>query len=285
MSRRGLEADDRSAALADLAHIPPDEELRRRRFQDCFSRGNVMKSRFSASSFLVLSSLLSPASADALDDTCGLALVLAMDASKSMSSTDFDLAFLGTAAAFRSKEVQAAILAQDLPVAVSAFEWSGQRHQHVVHHWSLLRTREDIEKVAQSLEAHERGGIGQKTGTGAALAFAFALLEEGPTCDRRVIDVSSDGYNSDGMTPNDFYSRQPSPEVTVNALVIGGEARPHLWSYFNEEVVRGPGAFSMSTIDFQDFPVAMKEKLLREVSPRLTGTFGAKFSGRGSAVN
>jgi hypothetical protein len=52
-------------------------------------------------------------------------------------------------------------------------------------------------------------------------------------------------------------------------------------------VVRGPDAFSMSTIDFEDFPVAMKNKLLRELSPRLTGGFGAEFTARRtpSAVN
>jgi hypothetical protein len=278
-----------TGADAQVGHTdtPPCGTSRRRAVEDTSSRWNMIRFLFPASSFLAISVLLGSGAAVASDDGCGLALVLAMDASKSMDSADFDLAFGGTAAALRSEEVQAAILAQDAPMAITVFEWSGQRHQDVVHEWSFLRTREDIEKVAAALDAHERGGIGQKTGTGAALAFAFAQLEEGPECERKVIDVSSDGYNSDGMAPHDFYAGNPVADVTVNALVIGGEARPFLWTYFDEEVVRGPDAFSMSTIDFEDFPVAMKIKLLRELSPRLTGGFGVEFTARRtpSAVN
>ena len=218
---------------------------------------------------------------EAFADTCSLALVLAMDASKSMDSADFELEFNGTAAALRSAAVQEAILARTTPVALSAFEWSGENYQRVVHGWSLLRSREDIENFAGSLESHERGGIGQKTGTGSALEFSYALLEKGPTCARQVIDVSSDGYNSDGMTPGEFYAGSPAAEVTVNALVIGGETRPHLWAYFNGEVLHGPGAFSLATTDFKDYPRAIKEKLLRELtSPRLSGVFEIPFSMR-----
>jgi Ca-activated chloride channel family protein len=136
----------------------------------------------------------------------------------------------------------------------------------------MLRSREDIEEFAASLESHVRGGIGQQTGTGSALRFSFALLEAGPDCDRKVVDVASDGYSSDGMTPAEFYAGKPAADVTVNALVIGGETRPHLWDYFNREVLHGPHAFSLATIDYEDFPQAMERKLLRElIAPRLSG--------------
>lgn len=211
-------------------------------------------------------------------EDCSLALVLAMDASKSMSTADYKLAFHGTAAALRSEVIQTVILAQAPPVALIAFEWSGQKHQQIVHDWSLLRTREDIEDFADSLERHERGGIGQKTGTGSALAFAYGLLESGPDCARKVIDMSSDGYSSDGMTPAEFYSGNPPADVTVNALVIGGETNSYIWRYFSNEVLRGPGAFGLAIVDFQDYPRAIKEKLLREVSPpRFSGELGLPF--------
>ncbi|MCG6902853.1 MAG: DUF1194 domain-containing protein, partial [Rhodobacter sp.] len=85
-------------------------------------------------------------------------------------------------------------------------------------------------------------------------------------------------YSSDGMTRGEFYAGKPAAEVTVNVLVTGGESRPHLWKYFNDEVLRGPGAFSLSTIDYQDFPRAMKVKLLRELNPpRLSGEFERRF--------
>jgi Ca-activated chloride channel homolog len=225
----------------------------------------------------VLGIALGAGSSSAVAEECGLALVLAMDASKSMDSADFELAFDGTAAALRSAAVQAAILAQASPVALSAFEWSGQNHQRIVHDWTVLQSRQDIEEFASSLESHERGGIGQRTGTGSALQFAFAHLEEGPDCARKIVDLASDGYSSDGMTPREFYIGNLDLNVTVNALVIGGESRPHLWEYFNGEVLRGPGAFSLATIDYQDFPQAIAQKLLRELAPlRLSGVSGPR---------
>ncbi|WP_137113089.1 DUF1194 domain-containing protein [Rhodobacter sp. SY28-1] len=210
---------------------------------------------------------LSSGGTEASAEHCSLALVLAMDASKSMSTADFDLAFQGTAAALRSEEIQATILAQAPPVALIAFEWGDRKHQKIVHDWSVLRSREDIEGFAESLERHQRGGTGQKTGLGSALAFSFDLLESGPDCARKVIDLSSDGYSSDGMTPAEFYAGNPSADVTVNALVIGGETNSYIWRYFNSEVLRGPGAFGLAIINFQDYPRAIKEKLLREFSP------------------
>lgn len=215
---------------------------------------------------------------EASAENCSLALVLAMDASKSMSRADFTLAFHGTAAALRSEVVQTAILAQASPVALIAFEWSGQKHQQIVHDWTVLRSREDIEKFASSLENHERGGIGQKTGTGSALAFAYGLLQNGPDCARKVIDLSSDGYSSDGMTPAEFYAGNPPAEVTVNALVIGGGINSYIWRYFNNEVLHGPGAFSVAIVDFQDYPRAIREKLLRELAPpEISGELSLPF--------
>jgi hypothetical protein len=237
-----------------------------------------MEARPSTNAVFAIAFALGAGSSMAFAQECGLALVLAMDASKSMNSADFELAFDGTAAALRNVEVQEAILAQTLPVAMSAFEWSGQHHQRIVHDWSVLRSREDINDFATSLESHQRGGIGQRTGTGSALEFSYALLEKGPDCTRKVVDVASDGYSTDGMTPGEFYARDPAPEVTVNVLVIGGKSRPYLWSYFNGEVLHGPGAFSLATNDYQDFARGILEKLLRELtSPRLAAVSEVPF--------
>jgi hypothetical protein len=240
-----------------------------------------MGARTSTSTVLVMAATLGVSSFAASAEDCSLALVLAMDASKSMSTADFELAFHGTAAALRSEEVQRAILAQSSPVALIAFEWSGQNRQQIVHEWSLLQSREEIDEFASSLENHERDGIGQKTGLGSALAFSYDALDRGPNCNRRVIDVSSDGYNSDGMTPAEFYARGLPGDVTVNALVIGGDTNSYIWRYFLDEVLHGPGAFGLAIDDFEDYPRAIKEKLLRELtSPRLSGVPRLPFPNR-----
>lgn len=204
---------------------------------------------------------------ESLAEQCDLALVLALDVSKSMDTTEFTLQIEGTAAALNDPSVQSAILNQGSHVAITAFEWSGETHQVLVDDWTMLRTRQDIEDFASSVLMHARGGRGKHTGTGTALEFAYQQLERGPACLRSVIDVSSDGYNNDGMSPEEFYASVPFDAFTVNALVVGGKSRPILWRYFETEVAYGPGAFSIATTSFADYAEAIKEKLLREILP------------------
>ncbi len=211
--------------------------------------------------------LAGPGLASGFDDGCDLALVIALDVSKSMDTTEFTLEFEGTANALRHPAVQSAILEDRNRVVITAFEWSGQSHQAMVAEWSVLREREDIDTFAATLELHDRGGRGKHTGTGSALEFAYELLADGPGCARSVIDISSDGYSNDGMTPREFLSTAPPGPVTVNALVVGGKKRPLLWRYFRSDVIYGPGAFAMATQDFEDYQQAMAEKLLREIRP------------------
>ncbi|AZQ68341.1 DUF1194 domain-containing protein [Silicimonas algicola] len=203
-------------------------------------------------------------------DECSLAVVFALDVSKSMDSTEHSLQLLGLAAALRDPAVQDVLLSQGAPVALTAFEWSGPGYQANLADWMLVLTGRDIEAFAARLTDHARGGRSQRTGTGPALSFAYARLKLGPACLREVIDISSDGYSNEGQSPHDFYSRLPPDAVTVNALVVGGKRRPVLWEWFRSQVIRGPGAFAMATESFDDYAEAIREKLLREVlAPQL----------------
>lgn len=175
---------------------------------------------------LTLMVLLIAGSGNAL--ACRLALVLAIDVSKSVDSADYALQFQGLASAFRDDEVQAAILNRRDPVAVTAFEWSRAGHQAVVADWSLLVNIHHVELFALVLERHLRINRGQHTAIGSALVFSNRLFSQGPDCSRRVIDVSSDGYNNDGPAPRHVYGSHNFSDITVNALVIGGLRRPEL---------------------------------------------------------
>ena len=198
---------------------------------------------------------------------CRLALVLAIDVSKSVDSEEYLLQFRGLADAFRDVEVRAAILNHREPVAAMAFEWSGEGHQAVVVDWMLFSRAPHVERFAYELENHLRTGHSQRTGLGSALQFASNLLAEGPNCSRQVIDVSGDGYNNVGAQPSAIYRTLVLSEATVNALVIGGLERPALKQYFESEVISGPGAFAIATQGFEDYADAILEKLLRELTP------------------
>lgn len=227
-----------------------------------------LRHHFSQISKVLLPLFCLPGSAVA----CPLALILAIDVSSSVDSADYALQLNGLASAFRDADVQAAILAFDDPIAVAAFEWSGQHHQIVIADWTMLSDADDIERLAVRFQEQQRTVYGQRTATGSAIAFAHGLLDVGPDCLWHAIDVSSDGYNNNGPTPGQVYSQLDFSEVTVNALVIGGDTRPVLKRYFETDVIQGPGAFALGSADYTDFPEAIRMKLLRELTQRDVAT-------------
>ena len=55
--------------------------------------------------------------------------------------------------------------------------------------------------------------------------------------------------------------------MTVNGLAILTD-EPDLESYYREEVISGPGAFTMAVATYEDFAEAMRRKLIREIRYR-----------------
>ena len=198
---------------------------------------------------------------------CRLALVLALDASASVDETEYVTQRNGLAAALIAPEVQTAFLSDPEPVALAAFEWSGQWNQHVLLEWRMIRSAADLVLAAEDLAASERKSTQSPTALGAALGFAAGLLRDGPFCEQRTIDVSGDGRNNHGFSATLAYKHFPLEDVTVNALAIGGATElSDLVTYFRTQVMRGPGAFVEQARDYDDFERAMRRKLEREVS-------------------
>ncbi len=211
---------------------------------------------------LALAAAILPAPALA----CRLALVLALDASASVDQQEYLAQRNGLAAALIAPEVQAAFLSAPEPVALAAFEWSGQWNQRVILDWRLIRSGEDLLTAAAALSEVERDTTGFPTAIGAALGFAAGVLGEAPACARQTIDVSGDGRNNHGFPPRLAYKHFPLDGVTVNALAIGGATDlTGLAAYFRSEVIKGPGAFVEEARDHEDFERAMRRKLEREV--------------------
>ncbi len=199
-------------------------------------------------------------------EACRLALLLALDASSSVDQEEYLRQRNGLAAALIAPEVQAAFLSAPEPVALAAFEWSGQWNQRVMLDWRLVRSGEDLLAAAEDLATAERGSTGFPTAIGAALGYAAGKLEEAPGCERHTVDVSGDGKNNHGFAPVYAYKHFPLDGVTVNALAIGGAADlGDLARYYQAEVIQGPNAFVELARDYEDFERAMRRKLEREV--------------------
>jgi Protein of unknown function (DUF1194) len=207
-----------------------------------------------------------------------LELVLAVDASASVDDGEFRLQLDGTAAAFESAEVVAAIRSGPAAaIAVSLLVWAEATMPPDQSDWHVLRTVEDAARFAALLRAQPRSRTGG-TGLGSGLAHAMRSFDgNGIAARRQVVDVSGDGRET---PPRDFVATAPharsqalSRGVTINGLAIVNEDGG-LADWYRANVATGYGSFVMVAKDYLAFAAAMRRKLLREIEnhPPVSGS-------------
>ena len=200
--------------------------------------------------------------------------MLALDVSSSVDEAEDALQRGGLAAALIAPEVQQAFLSGDLPVALAAYEWSGRWNQEVLLDWVLIGSAGDLVTAAETIGRSKRSHNDFPTAMGYALGFGAGMLDAGPVCDRRVIDMAGDGENNEGFLPSAAYREFNFAETVVNGLVVNAadyEAEVSLVEFYRREVLHGPGAFLEVATGFEDYERAMRIKLEREVRPRAVG--------------
>ncbi len=194
-----------------------------------------------------------------------LELMLAIDTSGSVDPWEFKLQLQGVAAAFRDPEVQAAIEgATPNGLAAALVQWSGPGEQIMAVDWTKIVDARSAAGFAARIEAAGRQFMG-RTGLADALEFGIAALATSPFDGyRKVIDLSGDGEPNDGRAPGAVRDAAVAAGITVNGLAVMTDV-PGLDRYFRQHIVGGPGAFLMTAADYQDFVVAIRRKLLREI--------------------
>lgn len=200
-----------------------------------------------------------PASAD-----CRLALVLAVDVSRSIDAQDYVIQTEGLAAALSDAEVRRAIFGPEGQVALAIYHWSGRGAQDLVQEWVMLDSPEALDTVIWTLRRTPRPEARLATALGDALRYGRELMSAAPDCERRVIDVAGDGRNNEGVSVAWTYEHDDFTGITVNGLAVG-EHEAGLLTYYRTEVIRGPGAFVESAPRQTDYPAAIRRKLLREL--------------------
>ncbi len=222
-----------------------------------------MRRALTAFAFALLAGGISPAGAQ--EAHCRLALVLALDVSSSVDAEEYILQRDGLAAALGDPLIRSAILDGDGHVAMAIFEWSGRRQSTMVSGWTVLTDNAAIDDLIQTLVTSPRSHTRFPTAMGYALGYGATLLSRGPDCDRQVIDLSGDGENNDGFSPQLAYRNFPFSGVTVNGLaVLGGS--DDVVDYFQREVRHGFGAFVETSLGYQGYREAMTRKLFRELN-------------------
>jgi hypothetical protein len=98
------------------------------------------------------------------------------------------------------------------------------------------------------------------------MRFGGAMLQAAPfRSERHVIDISSDGRNNIGISPDRVRNELVRRGMTINGLVIINEW-PTLDKYFEQQVVGGPAHFVMVANDYPAYAEAIYRKLLREIT-------------------
>ena len=214
----------------------------------------LSKSSAAPALLLAIGLLFGTASSAAQDAEPGrrvdLELVLAVDASSSVSAGEFELQIQGLARAFRDPRVLQAIRASgDLGLAVSLVQWSGNRKQFLAVDWTLVTDSESAGAFATEVADTPRFVIGGGTAIGDALKFAVALLEgNGFQGRRRVIDVSGDGRANQGAQPAKLRDQAVAQGITINGLAVLDQD-PHLGDYYASHVMGGTASFVVVAVD------------------------------------
>jgi len=194
-----------------------------------------------------------------------LELILAVDASDSVSAAEFDLQVQGLAGAFRDTEVIAAIRdTGPTGIAVALVQWAGPGQQIVAVDWSRVSDADSAAALARQIVAAGRLIMGE-TAIDGGLAFAMGLLTTNDlVARRRIIDVSGDGETNWGAPPDRMRDRAVAAGITVNGLAIVNK-EPGLAEYYRVHVIGGAGAFVVTATNYVDFARAIRIKLIREI--------------------
>ena len=196
-----------------------------------------------------------------------LELILMADGSGSIDNQEFLLQRHGYASALRDPRVIDAIRYGRLGrIALSYVEWSGPALHVPIVPWALIRTEADIAAFAEVLLRRPRELYGGGTAIGDAILYAAHALEtNGFEGRRRVIDVSGDGPDRNGLPAAIGRDRAVAQGIAVNGLPI---LEGLLWlnEFFTDNVIGGPGAFSIPARGFRDIYIAIRKKLIREIA-------------------
>jgi len=201
-------------------------------------------------------------------------LVLAVDVSYSMDLDELAVQREGYAQAIVSKEFLQAL--KSLPngrISITYFEWAASNDQKIVIPWRLIDGPETADAVAQEiLKTPIRRA--SRTSISGAIYFAMPLFEANPYRGvRRVIDISGDGPNNNGLPIIGARDEALAKGITINGLPIMVKEPPlstmdieNLDWYYEDCVIGGPGSFVVAIRDRDKFSDAIRTKLLLEVA-------------------
>ncbi len=207
-----------------------------------------------------------------------LLLVLAVDVSRSIDHPKFLLQREGYAAAVANPQVVEAIKSgAHGRIALCFVEWSGYGAQRVLIDWTMIDGVEAARRFGDQLVEAPRS-FADRTSISGGIDFAVKQFERSPfEAPHRTIDVSGDGTNNAGREVQRARDEAVNKGISINGLVILSE-RTMPWNaehtnpngglekYYQDNVIGGPGSFTVVAEDFKSFGRAIVKKMIAEIA-------------------
>jgi len=207
------------------------------------------------------------------NDVVDLELVLAVDVSRSMDAVEQGLQREGYVKAFRSPEVVAAITGGiSGRIAVTYMEWAGASLQNIVVPWTIIDSAETANAFADALSRQVPQRLSRTSISGAIGRAGSLFGGSGYSPLRKVIDVSGDGPNNQGASVTAMRDEWVAKGVVINGLPLMistssmGFGIDNLDEYYEDCVIGGPGSFVLPVRSWEEFPVAVRRKLVLEIA-------------------
>lgn len=202
-------------------------------------------------------------------------LLLAVDISGSIDPEEAKLQREGYAHAIADPAVLKAIKSGiHGRIAIGYFEWADNYTQTELVEWTLVHDKASAEAVARRLLDYPIR-TARRTSISGAILHAIPHFGGGPYKGlRRVLDISGDGPNNDGIPVDLARDRALSEGIVINGLPIMN-GRANSWGfpvlddldrYYEGCVIGGPGAFVVVAQGFETFFEAVRRKLILEIA-------------------
>lgn len=194
-------------------------------------------------------------------------LVILVDVAQSTSLAEFNLYRSALSAAFRSTDVQNAILTtQDGRLGSIAAEvvlWAGPTTQIVATDWALLNSVESILAFADLVDTAQRPSTGEHTSPGNALTFATNRLATNAYEGTQVIDVAGDGQATAGLNVPQARNAAFAAGVTrIDGLAIGNAA---VTTYYGTNIVGGTESLLLTASSYSTLGDTVRLLLVNDI--------------------
>jgi uncharacterized protein DUF1194 len=197
----------------------------------------------------------------------GMQLILAADVSGSVNPARYKTQQDGYLEALGDSRVLNVIAELDPPVLAIAFV--------VMVPWMRVQDAKSMELFRNRLKQTQRPQIGINTLISKALLFCDARFDQEFTGGRKVIDVSGDGDDNQGIAAlHDVRDALIGKGVVINGLPIIVKPPEYIFPqqpsegldvYYRNHVVGGEGHVLIESIGFDNFKQAILQKLLLEI--------------------